>query len=184
MTSVKNRALPCLRSKRASAWFRLPGSGGGGFTLLELVIVMILIFTFTAVVAPRFSDFVPALRVKRSGEELLAACRKARADAALKGRIHRVNVDPESRTWWLMQQGDPFREPEMFKALKGEWAGAVELPTGVEAAMTREGEEKYLEFFPDGTATEGSVELSNTKGDRITVRVIGTTGRVYVEEEK
>ena len=50
----------------------------GGFTLLELILVMGLIFTLSAVVAPRFSDFIPALRVRKTVDRLMAWARDRR----------------------------------------------------------------------------------------------------------
>ena len=49
----------------------------GGFTLVELLLVMGVIFVLTAVVAPRFSDFVPSLRLKKTVDRLFAWAQKA-----------------------------------------------------------------------------------------------------------
>ncbi len=160
-------------------------SPNAGFTLLELILVMGVIFLFAAVVAPNFSGFVPALRVRRGGEELMAAGRQARADAALKGRIVRLNLDSENNEFWLTIQGDPFEDPEEFLPLTGPWSGNIPLPDDVSFEST-EGieEDPYYEFRPDGSATDGSITVSNQKEDRLTIQIDGSTGRVYVDDEE
>lgn len=157
-----------------------------GFTLLELILVMGVIFLFAAVVAPNFSGFVPALRVRRGGEELMAAGRQARAEAALNGRIVRLNVDSENNEFWLTIQGDPFEDPEEFLPLTGPWSGNIPLPDDVSFESTEGIDEEgfYFEFQPDGSATDGSIAVSNRKGDRLTIQIEGSTGRVYIDEEE
>ncbi len=89
--------------------------------MLELILVMGVIFLFAAVVAPNFSGFVPALRVRRGGEELMAAGRQARAEAALNGRIVRLNVDSENNEFWLTIKGDPFEDQNELLPFTGPW---------------------------------------------------------------
>ena len=148
--------------------------------MLELVVVILIIFTFSAVVLPRFSDFVPALRVDRAAEELLATARKGHADAALHGLRYRLQLDVDRGEFWLEVQGDPFNDPEEWKPLPGSWSLHARVPDGV----TIESEETTFEFKTDGTATEGSIALTNDKDDRVTIKIDATTGRVYFENSE
>lgn len=149
-----------------------------GFTLLELILVTGILFAFVAVVAPRFSDFVPALRVKRTAEELLAAARRARTDAVLYGRTVRLRIDAAARTWALDVQKDPFRDPESFRPATGFDAEPIPLPEGVQV----ESAEERIEFHPDGTAMECTLTLSDDRGNRTMLRVEKATGKTSVEE--
>ncbi len=47
-------------------------NANGGFTLIELILVMAILLILAGLVAPRFSDFVPSLRVDRTARTLLA----------------------------------------------------------------------------------------------------------------
>ncbi len=153
-----------------------------------------LIIVMAAVVAPSFSGFFPGLKVQKAGETFMATCVKARTDAVLTLRRHRIMVvsspadGSETPYYYLAFEADPLREPGSFRKLSGAWGQPEELPTDV-ALEALEGalddttsKEKYFEFKPDGTATEAAVTFAHPKGDRVTVKVAGTTGRVTLEE--
>ena len=156
-----------------------------GFTLIELILVMAILLVLASVVAPRFSDFVPSLRVDRTARTLLAWMKKARADAALTGARQRLVFDLEARSWWLESQADPLREPERFEIRTGVW-GEEPLPAGVSLGSMDglESEDGLfrLEFRPDGTVADASIQVSNDRGDLRVVRITGATGRVTIDE--
>jgi Tfp pilus assembly protein FimT len=159
----------------------------GGFTLIELILVMIVLFTVAAIVAPRFSDFFPSFQVRKSSEQILAWARKARADAAVTGIRQRLLIDPATRKYWIEYEARPMKEPGKFTLLSGAW-GEETLPEAVtfesidttDSDASRSGM-KVLEFRPDGTSSEATVVLSNDAGDRQTIRVEGTTSKVYIK---
>jgi Tfp pilus assembly protein FimT len=158
-----------------------------GVTLLELVLVMMIIFTLATVVAPRFSDFFPALQVRSAAAALLATAGKARADAVLTGVRHRLIIDTETRSYWIALEAHPVKEPGKFEKLGGAWVDE-ELPRDVvletiEGFGTEAGTRRYLEFRSDGTASAAaSVVLANDRGDRRTVTVAAATGAVKIED--
>ena len=154
--------------------------GRGGFTLIELVLVIAIIFAFSAIVAPRFSDFVPALRVQRTADDLLGTARKGRADAALHGLNYRLRIDTNEREYWLEVQGNPFQDADEWKTLPGLWGDRTKFPDGVEI----DSEEDTLEFRPDGTATEGELRVYDQKDNEVVIKIEAATGRVYIEDEE
>ena len=159
----------------------------GGFTLLEVILVMGMIFVLAAVVAPRFSDYVPALRVTKTADRIFAWARKARADAATTGLRHRLVFDPKAKTFWLDYEARPFKDPGKFAPLAGSW-DEEQVPDEVDLE-TLDGLEddpdnlqrRVLEFRPDGTAADATITVSNDRGDRATIKVVGATSRVYIE---
>ena len=156
-----------------------------GATLLELVLVMMLIFTLAMVVAPRFSDFFPALQVKTAANSLLATAGKARADAALTGARHRLVIDPTARSFWIAFEPRPVKEPGKFQKLGGSWP-EEELPRDVtiealDGLDTDADGKRFVEFRPDGSAKEASIGLANDRGDRRTLKVDAATGAAKVE---
>lgn len=150
---------------------------------------MIVVFTLATIVAPRFSDFFPALQVRKSTEHLMAWARKARADAALTGTRQRLHVDASKRKFWIEVEPRPIKEPGKFVALSGGWAEEL-LPDGVEiesvegAETDAAGGGRYVEFRPDGTSSEATVILSNDAGDRQTLRIEGATSKIYIEQSE
>lgn len=158
-----------------------------GYTLLELILVMMLIVLVAGIVAPRFSDFFPALQVDRSARTVLAWARKARADAALTGARQRFVLDVENRVYWIESQADPLREPNRFERATGVWREEA-LPDRVQfgriEGMKENGNRRLLEFLPDGTAADAGIEVRNEAGDRREIRITAATGDVSVVEEE
>jgi prepilin-type N-terminal cleavage/methylation domain-containing protein len=157
-----------------------------GFTLLELILVMMVVFTLAAVVAPRFSEFFPSLQVRTAADRLLAWSGKARAEAALTGVRHRLVINAGAREFWIEWEPKPLKEPGKFERLLGAWDKET-LPTDV-VFETFKGFEthpdapaaQYLEFDPDGSAAEASVDVANDRGDRRTLRVAAATGSASI----
>jgi Tfp pilus assembly protein FimT len=155
-----------------------------GMTLLELILVMIVIFTLATAVAPRFSDFFPGLQVRKTAGLIFALARKARSDGATTGVRQRLALDAGQKKFWLEVEAKPLKEPGKFTPLSGSW-DAERIPDEVileslDGAQQDSGRH-YIEFRPDGTATEATLVIANDKGDRQTIRVVGTTGRVFIE---
>jgi prepilin-type N-terminal cleavage/methylation domain-containing protein len=171
---------------------KAPGHRRRGFTLYEVIIVMILLVIMAGIVAPSFSGFFPGVKVRSASDTIIASTGKARADAVLTMRGFRIvfveATEQAAAHHYLAYEADPLREPGVFHRLGGAWGAPEELPDDVtfeslegaqEDSTTKE---KYFEFRPDGTATEGSIVLAHAKGDRLTLKIAGTTGRVAVEE--
>jgi Tfp pilus assembly protein FimT len=155
-----------------------------GTTLLELILVMIVIFTLATAVAPRFSDFFPGLQVRKTAGRIFSWARKARSDGATTGARQRLVLDAGQKKFWLEVEAQPLKEPGKFTALSGAWEAEripdeviLESFDGAEQDSSR----RYIEFRPDGTATEATLVIANDKGDRQTIRVVGATGRVFIE---
>ncbi len=159
-------------------------SGRRGATLLELVLVMIVLFILAGVAAPRFSDFFPALQVRKTADRILAWARKARSDAALTGARHRLVFDDARKRYWIEYETRPLREPGLFERLGGSWDGEP-YPDGVTLEGLENLEEengvRFLEFRPDGTSEDASIAVANDRGDRQTIRVTGATSLVVIE---
>jgi Tfp pilus assembly protein FimT len=162
----------------------------GGFTLLELILVMIVIFAVSAIVAPRMTDFFPSFKVRKSSERLFAWARKARADAATTGLRQRLLLDPQNRKFWIEFEAHPFKEPGKFVLLSGAW-GEESFSDGVKFETVEGAEQdparssyRYVEFRPDGTSTEATINIVNDNNDRQTLRIEGVSSRVYIQSQE
>jgi hypothetical protein len=138
-------------------------------------------------VAPRFSDFIPALRVRKTVDRLMAWARKARGDAATLGLRQHLVVDPQARSFWLEIEGNPFVRPDVFTPLGGAWE-EEKLPDYVDFVTLdglepdpKSGSRRFLEFRPDGTTTDARIAVSNDRGDRGGIKIVGATSQISVD---
>lgn len=160
-----------------------------GFTLYEIAIVLVVILAISSIVVPSVAGFLPSVRVRKAGDELIAAFSKARADAVLTSRRFRVVFTKEPPAYRLEFEPDPMNEPATFRRLPGDWGAKTEFPEGVAVALEgaevdESTSEEYLEFSPDGTAPEARVVLSHESGDVVTLEVDPADGRARVVEEE
>ena len=160
-----------------------------GFTLYEIIVVLIVFLVVSAVLVPAVGGFLPSTRVRKAGDELLATFAKARADAALTARrIRVVFTKGETPSYRLVYEPDPMNEPATFRSMPGEWGAKTELPEGVAfesisgTETDTQSSEEYLEFSPDGTASESTVVLAHENGDKVTLEIDPADGRARVVE--
>lgn len=160
---------------------------------MELLVVIVLIAIIGGLVAPSLSGTLPSLRVRKAGDELMAATRKAHHDAAVTGRRFRLMMVAQEDElggprWYLASEPWPLERPGLFKPLAGPWGKAVELPdyvtfSTIEGAGTDDAtSERYIEFRTDGTATEATVTIASQKGDTVTFKVDPASGRASFAE--
>lgn len=163
-----------------------------GFTLFEFLIVMVIIVAVVGIVAPSFSGFFPAFKTQKAVEMIVAAAGKARAEAALTMRRHRLYVisTPKEDTaayTYLAYEADPLASPGIYFKLPGAWGTPEELSDDLSFESVDGAQEdvevggSFFEFNTDGTATEGTIVVVHAKGERRTLKIDGTTGKVYVQ---
>ena len=160
----------------------------GGFTLYEVIIVLMVLLLVSAVVVPSFSGFLPGVRVRKAGDELMAAFSKARADSVLTARRFRVVFTKDPAAYRIEFEPDPMNEPATFRRLSGEWGAANELPVGV-TFTTLEGTvpesetaEDCLEFSTDGTAPAATIVIGHENGDEVRIEIDPADGRARIVE--
>jgi prepilin-type N-terminal cleavage/methylation domain-containing protein len=180
---------------------RRPGDSGradrpspreAGFTLYEIIIVLVVLLVVAGLVAPSFAGFLPSFRIRKAGEDLIAAVEKARVDAVLTSRRFRLVFSKEPAAYRLEYEPDPMNEPATFRRLPGEWGAKNELPDGV-AFSSLDGAaevpealagvfEECLEFSPDGSASAMTIVLALENGETVTIEVNPADGRARVVE--
>jgi prepilin-type N-terminal cleavage/methylation domain-containing protein len=181
-----------------------------GFQLVELLVVLAILALFLAMTAPPILRISGALRLRLAAEEVMAAMSLARATAvrhcanvALK---FRPRADGRS-TWALYRDGDgdgvltkdidkgvdpqiaPPRQLEQLgsRVRFGFPPGRPARDPGDPGAWLRRGDDPIrfnssdlASFGPLGTATPGTVYLTDNAGSLAAVRVTGRTGKVKV----
>jgi len=151
---------------------------------------MVLLFIVIGVAAPRFTDVLPELRLRKAGDQFYAGLQRARNEATTYGLRTRFAVHAENRTWRVTIEPRPLKEPDKFESLNQTW-DTTALPDGVEIPTVSGFEkdastgEQYVEFRADGTAAaDATVVLENEAGDQRALKVTAATGRATFSEEK
>ncbi|MDD3517178.1 MAG: GspH/FimT family protein [Chromatiales bacterium] len=141
-----------------------------GFTLVELLVVLLILTLVASLVPAVMSGRIGGSELKSSARQVAAGLRLARSEAIAGNRAVGVLFDVERRGFEIEGLRD-------FRGLPGKVDLAVNT---AQSELTDDGH-AYIRFFPDGSATGGSVEL--TRDDRgYVVKVDWLTGRVRIVE--
>jgi prepilin-type N-terminal cleavage/methylation domain-containing protein len=174
---------------------------GGGFTLLELMVVIAIIAVVAGMVLPTIGAGFPATQMRRSAEDLMAACRRAQAEAAGTGLIHRLNLDTAAGAYWITVESSPLHAPGAFYRIQESWGETIALPEAVQfAAVTIDepdspdamtvtadgasGTVVAVTFYPDGTSSDAAFTLAfkDARPDdpTISLSLTAATGQVEI----
>ena len=138
-----------------------------GITLIELVIVMAIIAIGAVLVMPNIGAWIPTYRLKGATRDIISTMRVAQIKAVSNNTTYQVSFDPVGNNYILQYQGSGGLVND----------GATQpLPPGVQFVTTL-GANAAI-FYPDSTATGGTITITNTKGSQKTITLWGTTGRI------
>lgn len=139
-----------------------------GFTLLEVLLVLVIGGLLMGVAVSSLSEG-PVLR--KSSREVAASLRHARAQAVIRQQptLWKMNIQ-ERRFWIDGATADAGRQlsPSITAKIN---------TTSAEVDAANQG---GIRFFPDGSSTGGSVELTQNK-QTFKVNVEWVTGRVSIQ---
>jgi prepilin-type N-terminal cleavage/methylation domain-containing protein len=145
-----------------------------GVTLIELIIVMVIIAIGATLTAPNIGGWLPNYRLRSATREVVSIMRVAQIKAVSNNIWYRVTFDTANNKYFL----------EYSQDLGTTWTKEGEdqtLPTGVQFNTTFAG--NATTFFTNSTATDGNITLNNNKGSTKTVRLLGLTGRIRIEDK-
>src|SRR3954469_22536616 len=71
------------------------------FTLLELILVMTILTLVVTLLAPSLRGFGIGRANHNAATMVVSLAKYARTQAASEGRTYRLNLDPQSRAFWL-----------------------------------------------------------------------------------
>lgn len=138
-------------------------SGGGGFTLLEVLLVVGLLAILTAAVMPNLLGRFTKERLPRSAKQMRSLLQLTRANAMLDGKRYRLRFPREEE---LDEEGtdlqpiveceeEPFRNPGVYVPVEATWVRGETLLERVLCVRVRLGKptvEQLLENIEDVTA--------------------------------
>jgi general secretion pathway protein H len=137
-----------------------------GFTLIEMLVVLLIIGVAMTVV-PSLLSSLPGARLRAAADGMAGTLTALRAQAMASGRGTALVVDPASRSYAILPDGARRVLPDVVNA--------VDVTTT--AVPIVGGHAGLFRFFPDGTATGGTIRLRHGERDQA-IAVDWLTGRV------
>lgn len=136
-----------------------------GFTVIEIMTVIGILGIIMGIAIPIFRDYIPRIRLRTAGDEVLATLRLARTRALSERQICRVIFEKATNSYRIDPEGQSIR-----------------LPQGISIVNSFD---IIYEFRPDRTAEiipNQEVRFTNERNKGVTFHLIPATGYVRVEE--
>lgn len=176
-----------------------------GLTLVELLLVVALLAVIASLAAPPLGRAFSSVKLRRVGDEVLAAWTEARNTAIQSGQIHRFQFEPGTAryhiaVWMTPESAGEIPEPDSTntKSLAGEKdttnpeivfetgqlideqnaTKAAGEPAEVVSLKASGGEawSRPLLFFPDGTTSDATVTIKDKYEKYLRLHLRGLTG--------
>lgn len=148
-----------------------------GFTLIELIIVLFLLGIVSGLVGLYIGGDTGALELKKFTKEVSAVMRHARNKAVSEKKIYCFVIDREERMLRLYSEDTDYTNVELVME--------KDIPEDLDITMKdSRSDALFVEFFPWGNSTGGTVEIWNIKGSRFFINVNRISGKLIVEKEE
>ena len=164
-----------------------------GITLLEILLVVAVIAILAALSVPLWRNMLESEKVTRSGDIIRAEIGATRVNAIRESTEFVFCYIPETGQFWNEPLSDstspvlvdaPYRKtglppsnslPEGVTFVQGEVQETTRSMDAEEDSGTATNCTRII-FYPDGSAQNASVKVTNESGDMIQVTVRGVTG--------
>ena len=136
-------------------------------TLLELILVMMILSTVLAMAAPSLRGFFTSRRGDDAAAQILALTQYARSQAVSEGIIYRLNLDVQTRSFWLTAQ-----KAGTYERLETEFGKTFTLAKDLVLELEdvqQEDRDVFVEFSPYGTVTAATIRLVDKQGRALEV---------------
>lgn len=180
----------CNSTRRAPSAVVSPATRG--ITFLEMMIVVVILGVLISVVGANLRGTGQRAALFGAARELVSACNVARQAAISTEREVYLRFDLESHRWRMRLNISPEEEDRRAR-YNHDAVYDLEMPRELPPKISfskiemntvedRSSRTKYpqVTFFPNGTATEGIIQLISDRGRAITIQITRATGRVEV----
>jgi len=136
---------------------------GSGFSLLEVLLVLVIAGMLMGVVATSLTEG-PVLR--KSAREVAASLRHTRSIAILQQKEMIWSMNIQDKNFWVGGKGG-----------KRDLHRTIDAKINTASSEVVSSQQGNIRFFPDGSSTGGSVELT-MRGQTFKVNVEWISGRI------
>ena len=135
------------------------------FTLFELLLVVTIMGILIGLSFPRFRGKAGSLELRSVSKKLFLLTDYARTHAVLGNNKVELSLGENANTFYLKQGKD-----------KSRFSRIVKLPDTIVADCNV----NNITFYPDGSNDEFNLTLRSRKGESITLKSSGSSGRVII----
>lgn len=165
-----------------------------GFTLIELIVVLLIMTTMMAVAAPRVAGRSEAAVLRAAASDFQTLASAARAKAVLQQRTISLTIDKQGRSIGLFAilpatvDGDQGNEgPPSDNAREDQDQEPVSRSRGLSEGLVATIESdtpdaNTINFYPDGSADQSTLTISNARDEQLKLSLAAATGRLRLAE--
>lgn len=146
-----------------------------GFTLIELLVVIALVVVIAGFATVRFVQSFQARGLEQYVKELTSYIRYVQFRAIETGQIYELAAQKEGKGLDTYAQKEPGKFEEVKTPYTGRFKGEQRIDT-----KFRKGGEIY--FFPDGTVTQDTIEITDSSGKTFSIEIKNKLGAFEVKE--
>jgi len=166
-----------LTTGQRSKGLASPLCKGAGFTLIELALVAVIIAILLSISTPVFRRTYRDLQLREASYNISKFINYSRTMSITERINTRLNFDFELGKYWLTVSGNP-EDPDAFERIAGRLGRFYSVPSGLKLR----GEDKDLDFYPNGRSEAFKIFLENRNGKGNIIEVEAATGEAKIRE--
>jgi type II secretion system protein H len=141
-----------------------------GFTLLELMVVMVVFGLLCALAYPSFKEWRKNQIYKKAAREVVMVFRETRSRAINSNREHRVEFEPATNKYRVMQ-GNRANDSSEWNVIIHDW-------TAFPAEVLLSVNETKIQLNTNGTANGGTITINDALANPKYAIIVNRTGRI------
>lgn len=152
------------------------GINSSGFTLIELLFVTVIMLVIIGVSTPLFRKTYDNMQLDDVSRNVAKLMKYAHERAIIERLKYRIYFHLDSKQYQVEVERDPLNQEGVFQKVEGKFGRINRIPDelSIEASISE------IIFYPDGSADEVSLYLSNKSGRVYTLNTVGTRGHVEI----